>query len=164
MANRLAQISGHISNTHSRGLLADEVVIVTGALMSILTLSHGLLTRLLVSRCRSGMLVVTHILSLYRNTTQGIGRSAALLFAKEGAKVVVSECVLALNSFHFKRSLYAFYSLDEKKAQVVADEITKSGGNAIAVGGDVGADDFPKRILDATIQCASRICLHDSIV
>jgi len=95
MADRLSQISGHLTNSHSRGLLADEVTIITGA-------------------------------------AQGIGRSAALLFAKEGAKVVVSD-------------------LDEKKAQIVVDEIKAQGGDAIAVGGDVGAEDFPKKVLDATI-------------
>ena len=42
-------------------------------------------------------------------------------------------------------------SLDEKKAQLVVEEIKAAGGDAIAVGGDVGADDFPQRILDATI-------------
>jgi hypothetical protein len=41
--------------------------------------------------------------------------------------------------------------LDEKKAQLVVEEIRQLGGDAIAVGGDVGAADFPKRILDATI-------------
>jgi 3-oxoacyl-[acyl-carrier protein] reductase len=41
-------------------------------------------------------------------------------------------------------------SLDGKKAQLVADEITSAGGDAIAFGGDVGADDFPEKILDAT--------------
>ena len=30
MAQRLAQISGHLSNTHPRGLLAGEVAIITG--------------------------------------------------------------------------------------------------------------------------------------
>ena len=44
---------------HSRGLLAGEVAIVTGA-------------------------------------GQGIGRSIAILFAKEGAKVVASECVYCI--------------------------------------------------------------------
>jgi len=96
MAQRLAQISGHLSNIHSRGLLAGEVAIITGA-------------------------------------AQGIGRSAAIIFAREGAKVVVSD-------------------LDEKKAQLVVEEIKGFGGDAIAVGGDVGADDFPKKILDATIS------------
>lgn len=43
-------------------------------------------------------------------------------------------------------------SLDEKKAQLVVDEIKAFGGEAIAVGGDVGAEDFPKRVLDATIE------------
>ena len=43
-------------------------------------------------------------------------------------------------------------SLDEKKAQTVVDEIKAAGGDAIAVGGDVGADDFPERILKATIE------------
>jgi 3-oxoacyl-[acyl-carrier protein] reductase len=57
MADRLKQISGHITSSYGRGLLAGEVAIVTGA-------------------------------------AQGIGRSTALLFAKEGAKVVVSEFVL----------------------------------------------------------------------
>lgn len=45
-------------------------------------------------------------------------------------------------------------SLDEKKAQSVVDEIKAAGGDAIAVGGDVGADDFPAKILDATIKYA----------
>ncbi len=44
------------------------------------------------------------------------------------------------------------YSLDEKKAQVVVDEIKAAGGDAIAVGGDVGAEDFPERVLKATIE------------
>lgn len=96
MAERLAQVSGHMSLNYGRGLLNGEVAIITGA-------------------------------------AQGIGQSAALLFAKEGAKVVVSD-------------------LDEKKAQVVVDEIKAAGGDAIAVGGDVGAEDFPQKIIDATIK------------
>ncbi|KAF8599262.1 short-chain dehydrogenase/reductase SDR [Ceratobasidium sp. AG-I] len=101
MASRLAQVSGHISNNASRGLLAGEVAIITGA-------------------------------------AQGIGRSAALLFAKEGAKVVVSD-------------------LDEKKAAIVVDEIKRAGGEAIAVGGDVGAEDFPEKIIGATIKAYGQI-------
>ena len=42
--------------------------------------------------------------------------------------------------------------MDEKKAQVVVDEIKLAGGDAIAVGGDVAADDFPQKVLDATIK------------
>ncbi|CAL1696837.1 unnamed protein product [Somion occarium] len=96
MANRLSQVTGHLTNTYGRGLLAGEVAIITGA-------------------------------------AQGIGRSCALLYAKEGAKVVVTD-------------------LDEKKAQLVVDEIKAGGGDAIAVGGDVAADDFPQKVLEATIK------------
>ena len=31
--------------------------------------------------------------TLYQTSLQGIGRAVALLFSKEGAKVVISECV-----------------------------------------------------------------------
>lgn len=101
MASRLAQVSGHLSNAHGRGLLSGEVAIITG----------------------SG---------------QGIGRSAALLFAKEGAKVVVSD-------------------IDAKKAASVVEEIKAAGGDAIYVAGDVGADDFPKTIVDATVKQYGKI-------
>lgn len=47
------------------------------------------------------------------------------------------------------------YSLDEKKAQIVVDEIKAAGGEAIAVGGDVGAEDFPERIVKATVECVN---------
>ncbi|ESK86469.1 short-chain dehydrogenase reductase sdr [Moniliophthora roreri MCA 2997] len=69
---------------------------------------------------------------------QGIGRSAALLFAREGAKVVVSD-------------------IDAKKAEEVVNEIKAAGGDAIAVAGDVGADDFPKKIVDATVHKYGKI-------
>ncbi|EMD41472.1 hypothetical protein CERSUDRAFT_110043 [Gelatoporia subvermispora B] len=102
-SERLSQVSGHLTNSYGRGLLAGEVAIITGA-----------------------------------SCAQGIGRSAALLFAKEGAKVVVSD-------------------LDEKKAQIVVDEIKAAGGDALAVGGDVGADDFPEKVIGATIKKYGKI-------
>jgi 3-oxoacyl-[acyl-carrier protein] reductase len=40
MSDRLAQISGHLSATHARGLLADQVVIITGAPPVPCLLSH----------------------------------------------------------------------------------------------------------------------------
>ncbi|BGP58000.1 hypothetical protein JCM8202_001762 [Rhodotorula sphaerocarpa] len=69
---------------------------------------------------------------------QGIGRACALLFAKEGAKVVVSD-------------------LDQQKAQKVVDEIKQAGGQAIAVGGDVTANDFPRRLVEETVKAFGSI-------
>lgn len=43
-------------------------------------------------------------------------------------------------------------SIDEKRLSAVVDEIKAAGGDALGVAGDVGADDFPKRIVDATVQ------------
>ncbi|GAA5943194.1 hypothetical protein JCM3775_007623 [Rhodotorula graminis] len=95
-SNRLAAVSGQLSASNPKGLLAGDVAIITGA-------------------------------------AQGIGRSCALLFATEGAKVVVSD-------------------LDEAKAQKVVDEIKHNGGQAIAVGGDVTADGFAKKVVDAAVN------------
>lgn len=85
----------------------------------------------------------------YLKLRKGIGRSCALQCAREGAKVVVSECVDVFSQFH----MYSYnpHSLDEAKAQKVVEEIKAAGGDAIAVGGDVGAEDSPEKILKATI-------------
>lgn len=42
-------------------------------------------------------------------------------------------------------------SIDAKKLAAVEQEIKSAGGESISVAGDVGADDFPKRIVDATV-------------
>ncbi|GAA6007578.1 hypothetical protein JCM11491_004213 [Sporobolomyces phaffii] len=70
--------------------------------------------------------------AIVTGAAQGIGREVAILFAKEGARVVVSD-------------------LDANKAQAVVDEITRNGGEAIAVGGDVTADGFAKKLIEATV-------------
>ncbi|KAK4701253.1 hypothetical protein P7C70_g4981, partial [Phenoliferia sp. Uapishka_3] len=95
-SSRVSAISSHLSGNHPSGLLADEVVIITGA-------------------------------------GQGIGRATALLCAKEGAKVVVSD-------------------LDAGKGDAVVEEIRKGGGTAIAVQGDVTASEFPKKVVDAAVK------------
>lgn len=71
---------------------------------------------------------------------QGIGRSVALLFAKEGAKVVISD-------------------IDATKLISVSAEIEALAGpvNVLSVAGDVGADDFPKNIVDATVKAFGKI-------
>jgi hypothetical protein len=43
-------------------------------------------------------------------------------------------------------------SIDEKRLATVVEEIKAAGGDALGVAGDVGADDFPKKIVDATVQ------------
>jgi hypothetical protein len=50
-------------------------------------------------------------------------------------------------------------SIDAAKVDIVVDEIRKLGGDAIGVAGDVCADDFPKKIVDATVQYALSLTL-----
>jgi len=69
---------------------------------------------------------------------QGIGAAAAKLFAKEGAKVVVSD-------------------LDAKKSNDIANEIKKEGGQAISVPGDVTDPAFPERIIKETLSAFGKI-------
>ncbi|MBI3783254.1 MAG: SDR family oxidoreductase [Deltaproteobacteria bacterium] len=64
---------------------------------------------------------------------QGIGRGIALVFARQGAKVVVAE-------------------LKEHRARRTADEIGVAGGDAIAVATDVGTQSQVRQMVDATMQ------------
>jgi len=49
----------------------------------------------------------------------------------------------------------SFNSIDAKRLEAVEEEIKAQGGESLSVAGDVGADDFPKKIVDATVQCVS---------
>jgi len=69
---------------------------------------------------------------------QGIGESAAYLFAKEGAYVVVTD-------------------LDSAKAEKVVQNIVSNGGKAIAVAGDITDPKFPDKLIDATIKNFGKI-------
>lgn len=64
---------------------------------------------------------------------RGIGRAVALLFAQEGAKVVVSD-------------------LDAQPAQEVAEKIKASGGECIVVPGDVTDPFFAESIVGKAVQ------------
>ena len=64
---------------------------------------------------------------------QGIGEATAKLFAAHGAHVVVSD-------------------LDAKKANDVASQITKAGGSAIALAGNVMDKDFGERVVKAAVD------------
>ncbi|KAG0090242.1 Methionine aminopeptidase 1, partial [Podila epicladia] len=69
---------------------------------------------------------------------QGIGGATALLFAKEGASVVVSD-------------------LDDVKGNDIANQIKQAGGKAIVVSGDVTDVTFPERLIEETIKAFGKI-------
>ena len=64
---------------------------------------------------------------------RGIGKAAALLFAQEGAKVVVSD-------------------IDPAPAEETVTEIKNAGGEAIVYAGDVTADGFAEGIVKAAVD------------
>ncbi len=74
--------------------------------------------------------------AIITGSSRGIGRATALLFGKEGAKVVVN------------------YKSEKAKAEEVAKEI---GGGAIVVGADVTKEAEVKRLVDETIKAFGRI-------
>lgn len=73
---------------------------------------------------------------------RGIGRSEAVELARQGAKVVVADIGAALDGTPEPESV----------AHSVVEEITRSGGEAIACLEDVGDWQGSKRILDAAID------------
>jgi len=64
---------------------------------------------------------------------RGIGRETALLFAREGGRVVVSD-------------------LDEAPALEVVEEIKARGGQAVACVGDVTADGFAAKLISTAVE------------
>jgi NAD(P)-dependent dehydrogenase (short-subunit alcohol dehydrogenase family) len=68
--------------------------------------------------------------ALITGAASGIGRESALLFAQEGARVVVAD-------------------RDEPSARVVAEAIAKAGGEAVAVRCDVAKSDEVRAAVDA---------------
>ncbi len=73
---------------------------------------------------------------------RGIGREHALLFAAEGAKVVVNDLGGSVDGS----------GDDRTAAQRVVDEITAAGGQAVANGDDVTDWDGGKRLIDSAIE------------
>jgi len=64
---------------------------------------------------------------------RGIGKAAALQFAQEGAKVVVSD-------------------IDPSPAEETVAEIKQAGGEAVTCVGDVAADDFAEKIVKTAVD------------
>ena len=71
--------------------------------------------------------------ALVTGAGMGQGREGALLFAKEGAKVVVAD-------------------IDAKAAKETAGMIEKRGGKALAVAGDVGVERDVKRMIAEAVK------------
>ena len=71
--------------------------------------------------------------AIVTGSTSGMGRATAVLFAKEGAKVVV-------------------VGRNADRAQAVVDEIKAAGGEAISVLGDAADLDFCQEIVDKTVD------------
>jgi NAD(P)-dependent dehydrogenase (short-subunit alcohol dehydrogenase family) len=74
----------------------------------------------------------------------GIGAATAHELAREGAAVVVAD-------------------IDEAKANEVADEIRRTGGQAIALGGDLAEEDVARSVVQATVAAFGRLdVLHNN--
>jgi NAD(P)-dependent dehydrogenase (short-subunit alcohol dehydrogenase family) len=76
--------------------------------------------------------------SIITGGASGMGRVAARMFAAEGAKVVVADVTAAA-------------------AQSVVDEVTASGGSAVAVVADVSKEADAKRMVDETVDAFGRL-------
>jgi 3-oxoacyl-[acyl-carrier protein] reductase len=72
-------------------------------------------------------------ISIITGSGRGIGRAAAMLFSKQGAKVVVND-------------------VDKEPAEETADYIQSSGGKCIVVVGDVSDPSFADRIVTLTVE------------
>lgn len=68
----------------------------------------------------------------------GIGRATALLFAREGAKLVLG-------------------ARRETELQALASEIVAGGGSAVALAGDVRSEDYAKALVDVAVSRHGRL-------
>ena len=79
------------------------------------------------------MKILENKVAIITGAASGIGKAAAVLYAREGARVVVSD-------------------IDEKAGNAVVDEIKKSGGEAIFVKADSSDPEANKNLVDQTVK------------
>ena len=84
-------------------------------------------------------------IAIITGASGGIGKSTALLFAKEGAKIVVDYHISAIKPDA------------EKNAFSVVDEIKKIGSEAIAIKCDVSKENEVKEMIQKTINVFGKI-------
>ncbi|ORZ06878.1 hypothetical protein BCR42DRAFT_456216 [Absidia repens] len=76
--------------------------------------------------------------AIITGSAQGIGKSCAELFAREGAYVVVTD-------------------IDAEKAAQVAADLTNAGYKAIAIPGNILDADFAEKLIEGTVKAFGRI-------
>ena len=76
--------------------------------------------------------ILANKIAIVTGASSGIGRAAALLFAQQGAAVV-------LGARHLPR------------LQAVVDEIERAGGHAVAVAGDVKDESFAQQLVETAV-------------
>lgn len=77
--------------------------------------------------------------AIVTGASRGIGRATALLFAREGAKVVVN------------------YASSEKSALDVVDEVERIGSEAVAVKCDISNEDEVREMMEKTIEFFGKV-------
>ncbi|KOV60441.1 SDR family oxidoreductase [Streptomyces sp. MMG1121] len=78
---------------------------------------------------------------------RGLGRAHALAFAAEGARVVVNDLGVGMDGS----------GGDAGPAQQVVDEITRSGGAAVAHGGDIATTDGAASLIATALEAFGRL-------
>lgn len=84
------------------------------------------------------MKILQEKVAIITGAGSGIGKAAAVLYAREGAKVVVSD-------------------IDETHGSQVVDEIITSGGEAIYVGSDAANPEDSRRLVESAVKQYGRL-------